>query len=229
MSSGGATTTTINNPTATANSGVVPVTHHRRRIGDSMADSYSSDNNKNLDHVQIGFDHSSNYHHDDDDDQQCNCNNGGHRHRQSAHHPFIRYLLVLKNVPENWVFGIEEIFLNFSDVLHSLRSRKNMGRTLFGLLMMLVVVSVFLKVSLMTNGGQLEVLGNRGRGNNGFLISTIRNVKNDWNKAQNVLADSERIFKRQMTEFPVSPGTNFPDEIFFFISCPPPRFDFFEN
>lgn len=207
MSTGGVTT---NNSV----SGSPPTTHHRRRIADSMADnSYSSDHNKLLDHVQIGFDHSTVYADDSDDGGgggggvgQCNCidgsscccsGDGGYRHHHFTHHPLVR-----KRVSQSLVLGVEGFFLYLSHVLHSLRSRKNVGRTLFFLLMILVVVSVFLKFLLMTNGGQLELIRNSAaRRNNGFSI--ITNFGNDLEKAQKVVSETDRVQKRQMKEFPV--------------------------
>lgn len=222
MSTGGATT---NNSV----SGSPTITHHRRRIADSMADySYTPDHNKLLDHIQIGVDHSTIVYADDDSDDDdgscggigggggqgniidgscCGCGGGGigggyrHHHYFAHQHPLVR-----KKVPQSLVYGVQGFFLYLSDILHSLRSRKNMGRTLFVLLMILVVVSVFLKFLIMTNGGQLELIRNSaGRRNNGGF-SIITSFRNDLEKAQNVVSEMDRVQKRQMKEFPVSIG-----------------------
>lgn len=177
---------------------------HRRRVVDSI-----NDHEKSSDVIPIGFDHSVN----ETDSETVNnrngvgylCNIGGGSHRH--HHPAIRHLLARKRVPENWVFLVEELWV----VMHSLGSRKNMGRTILGLLLLMVLVSVFLRFSFTVVVGGLRECGTRcGRTvviENGILI--VQSFKNGWSNAQKAMVDSEAssaegVQKRQMKEFPVS-------------------------
>ncbi|CAA2991971.1 O-fucosyltransferase 19-like [Olea europaea subsp. europaea] len=176
---------------------------HRRRVVDSI-----NDHEKSSDVIPIGFEHSMN----ETDSETVNnrngagylCNIGGGSHHH--HHPAIRHLLARKRVPENWVFLVEELWV----VMHSLGSRKNMGRTILGLLLLMVLVSVFLRFSFTVVVGGLRECGTRcGRTvaiENGILL--VQNFKNGWSNAQKAMLDSEAssaeaVQKRQMKEFPV--------------------------
>ncbi|XP_022889010.1 O-fucosyltransferase 19-like [Olea europaea var. sylvestris] len=194
MSNGGAT----NSGTSGSPRHSGPTSTHRRRVPDS-----TNDFEKSLDHVQISCDNSPE---DDDSETSKDDNVGGYQytcggsHHHHHHHPMIRYLLVRKRVPENWILGMEESILSAYSILHSLRSRKHVVRVILGLLMMLVVVSALLKFSFTVGiGGYREV--------NGILI--VQNFNNDWSNAQRVMFDSDAssgsdvMQKRQMKEFPV--------------------------
>ncbi|KAL2533819.1 O-fucosyltransferase family protein [Abeliophyllum distichum] len=166
---------------------------HRRRVADSV-----NDHEKSSNIIPIGFDHSMN---DMDSETVHNSNGVGYQYNSggsSHHHPAIRYLLIRKRVPENWVLLVGELRV----VMHSFGSRKNMGRTILGLLLLMVLVSVFLKFSftVVGGGGRTVVI------ENGILI--VQNFKNDWSNAQKVMLDSVAssagaVQKRQMKEFAV--------------------------
>ncbi|KAG8376984.1 hypothetical protein BUALT_Bualt09G0121100 [Buddleja alternifolia] len=182
MSSGGTTTNSATN--ATVNHGGATVTHHRRRAPDPI-------NDQENDHVQIPLlDHSKS-----DIDTEAlfsNSNGDGVVYQLHHHHPAIRYFLSRKRLPENCVLFVRG----------ALTSRKNMGRTILMFLLMLVVVSAFLKFSFLMGGGGKIVRTEKE-------ILFIQNFKNDFSSnAQKAVFDSESssgvaLQKRQMKEFPV--------------------------
>ncbi|KAF3614336.1 putative fructokinase-4-like [Capsicum annuum] len=200
MSTGGTTTTTTS--TTTTNSAtVIPITttaHHRRRVADTMStdpeynisdDDNDSNNNRNAEISDININNCGVFHH-------------YHHH----HHTLIKYLLVRKKLPENIVFRVEEWVLSVVTIMQSLRSRKNMVRTVFGLLLFFMVASVFFKFSFNVD----DVNGNLLKRENGIFV--LPNFKNDLVNAQRVLSESESssssssgdfVQKRQMKEIPV--------------------------
>lgn len=204
MSSGGTTTNPANN-TAQIHGGAT-VTHHRRRVADAMND---QEKEKPTDQVPIALDHSKS----DVDDEALfnNSNSNGVVYQYNSlhhhHHPVIRYLLSRKRVPENWVLWVEECLLSAWGVFNSLTSRKNMGRTVFMFLLVMVVVSAFLKFYFLIGAGGVA---------GGKIVRTekeilfIQNFKNDLlSNAHMAVFDSESssgaaLQKRQMKEFPVS-------------------------
>lgn len=158
----------------------------------------------------------SDYNFSSDDDNNYDNNpeisNCDLHHYHHHHHPLIKYLLVRKRVPENIVFRLEEWVLSVFTIIQSLRSKKNMGRTVFGFLMFLLVVSVFFKFSFMMMNENVDDLnGNFLKRENGIFV--LRNFKNDLGNAQRVLSESSSsvsalasvdfVKKRQMKEIPV--------------------------
>ncbi|KAL2481255.1 O-fucosyltransferase family protein [Abeliophyllum distichum] len=176
----------------------VPSSTHRRRVVDAMNDS-----EKPSDQIQIPLLYNSANEIDSEtltksDGVTYQYNGGG------KHHPVIRYLLKCKRVPENWVSAVDESMLSVRSVMHALGSRKNMGRRVIGLLLMLVVVSGFLKFHFMIGGHEGEVAGKMVRRDNELIV---QNFKNDLSNAQRVTFDSETssdsgVQKRQMRESP---------------------------
>ncbi|MCD7462023.1 O-fucosyltransferase 19 [Datura stramonium] len=206
MSTGGTTTTAAANSDSV--SPIPSTTHHRRRVADSMMTDAEKLSNHNI---------GSDYNFSDEDINNpeisnTNINNCGLHHYHHHHHPLIRYLLVRKRVPESIVFRVEEWVLSFGSIMQSLRSRKNMGRTVFGLLLFLMVASVFFKFSfMMMNGNVVDVNGNLLRRENGIFV--LPNFKNDLVNPQRLLSETESssssssswdfVRKRQMKEIPV--------------------------
>lgn len=203
MSTGG---TTITAAAVAVNSSdsvisISTTTHHRRRVADSAMTTADADYNFSDE------DNNNNY----NNPETSNCDL---HHYHNHHHPLIKYLLVRKRVPESIVFRVEEWVLSVSTIMQSLRSRKNMGRTVFGFLLFLLVVSVFFKFSFMMMNGNVEDLnGNFLKRENGIFV--LRNFKNDLVNAQRVLSETESsssglvsasdfVRKRQMKEIPVS-------------------------
>lgn len=198
--------------TAASSASVIPIaapptttTHHRRRAADGMSTdpdySFSDDeHNNNNNNTEIS-----------------NNNCGVVHHYHHHHHPLIKYLLVRKRVPESIVFRVEEWVLSVCTIMQSLRSRKNMGRTVFVSLMLFMVTSVFFKFSFMMMSGDVEDVnanGNLLKRENGIFV--LHNSKNDLVNAQRVLSETESsssllasssfgdfVRKRQMKEIPV--------------------------
>ncbi|KAA8518985.1 hypothetical protein F0562_016241 [Nyssa sinensis] len=143
-------------------------TTHRRRVADLMTES-----EKAPDHIVDG------------DEDEANCNNGTGCNNVHHHHtPLIRYLLLRRKgacLLEPLILRIEDFVLRLS-----LKLGRNMGRTIFGALMIMVVMSVFLKFSFMM-GSHVEVNGKRRE--NGLLI--LQTFKDDWSMAQKVVSDSD--------------------------------------
>lgn len=112
-------------------------------------------------------------------------------------------------VPEKVMVWVDDIMLGFGKVMSTLKSRKNMGRRILGVLMMLVVVSMFLKFSFMVgNHYNLEMINGKNRRLNGLFIL------NTWSKPQHqslVMMAAERdeeelssMPKRVLEKYPVS-------------------------
>ncbi|KAL7248459.1 hypothetical protein ACSBR2_003233 [Camellia fascicularis] len=91
-------------------------------------------------------------------------------------HRVIRYLWLLKKMEVMRGLAIAQCLL----------SGRNVGRTIFAALMMMVVVSVFVKVSFIVGGGNVEEgVSWKRRENNGFLIRQMFN--GDSSMAQRVV------------------------------------------
>ncbi|CAL5351385.1 unnamed protein product [Camellia sinensis] len=179
MSSGGATTTTSSSSCSGSPRLLGPTTH-RRRIPDLM------DAEKGLETAFLsnGLD-------DCDDDSDTN-----HNHNHNHHHyQAIRYLK--KKSP---YVRMEDSVLRACAILQYLVSGRNVGRAIFGVLMMMVMVSVFVKVSLMMGSGNVEVVNGKKR-ENGLLI--LQSFKDDWVLAQRVEESSGAVMpKRLLEKFP---------------------------
>lgn len=196
-----ATTVTV---TTNAGAGIpisvgVPTTH-RRRIADAMSDS-----DRVLDHSPVvGLSQvTSLNHHDDAQRNSCNnCGHHRHHHSSSLHrlsslhrHPLLWYLSFCRKATEARVIGLDESVSSFCDVLHYSKSRKNIIRWCFGLMMTLALISVSFKLFIMM-GGHAEFHGNP--------VRFIHNVRNDWAaNVQDVRAEDSILLKRQMKEFPI--------------------------
>lgn len=197
--------------TVAANSdSVIPIptttTHHRRRVADSAT--MTTTDSEKLSNSDYNFSS------DEDNSNNPEISNCDLHHYHHHHHPLIKYLLVRKRVPESIVFRVEEWVLNVSTIIHYLRLKKNMGRTVFGFLMILLMLSVFLKFSFMMINTNVEDLNaNFLRRENGiFVLPTFRNglgnpqriiSETESSSSGSVSASGDFIRKRQMKEIPV--------------------------
>lgn len=209
--------------TVAANSdSVIPIptttTHHRRRVADSAT--MTTTDSEKLSNSDYNFSS------DEDNSNNPEISNCDLHHYHHHHHPLIKYLLVRKRVPESIVFRVEEWVLNVSTIIHYLRLKKNMGRTVFGFLMILLMLSVFLKFSFMMINTNVEDLNaNFLRRENGiFVLPTFRNglgnpqriiSETESSSSGSVSASGDFIRKRQMKEIPVSVDFHFFTFFFF--------------
>ncbi|CAN1135013.1 O-fucosyltransferase 19 [Linum perenne] len=120
----------------------------------------------------------------------------------SQRHPVIRYLLLRRKLffflPEVLLVGVEEGCQRAAAMTQGLRSGKNMGRRIIGALMFMAVVSVFVKVFLLSHHFDylLEMKG--------LLI--LQTFKDDWAMAQRVLSETQSsIPKRLLEKSPQTP------------------------
>ncbi|OMP03485.1 GDP-fucose protein O-fucosyltransferase [Corchorus capsularis] len=112
-------------------------------------------------------------------------------HYNMQHHPVIRYLLLRKKllfswVPDAWCLWVDDTCHWAVNMVHSLRSGRNMGRKILGVLLLMAVVSVFLKVSLLSN--HVAEVNGKLKADNGLLI--LQTFKEDWSMAQRVVAET---------------------------------------
>ncbi|KAK7287466.1 hypothetical protein RIF29_00746 [Crotalaria pallida] len=197
MSSGGPTTSSSNSSPRVA----AGPTTTRRRVADNIdaaekQPSFSDfsevepDNQTNMSALPGGGPH---YHH--------------HHHTYHLHlHPITRYILlrtrILLCLPESFFLSVEHLFLWLAVVFQSLRSRKNVGRKIFTVLIVVAVMSVFLKVSLM--GGEVN---GKSSIENGHLI--LQRFKEDWASAQRVvtehMAETETSMPKRVLERVATP------------------------
>lgn len=140
-----------------------------------------------------------------EEEDNSNGNNGDHHHSYHHHHPVIRYWLLRSRMflfaPETWLLKIGDAYSSAATALQSLRSRRHMGRMIFGGLLLLVFFSVFVKFSRMPVHVDMN-----GRRDNGLLI--VQTIKEDWAMAQKVVAEvgaSDAVEpQRTLEKFPVS-------------------------
>ncbi|KAK4392284.1 O-fucosyltransferase 19 [Sesamum angolense] len=185
-------------------------THHRRRVAEDREKENSSDNvHIVLDHVKSGVDSEASY--DGNSNGGVYPQSSSHLHHHCHHLPLIRYFLIRKRVPENWVLHVEECVFSVRGFLYSSTPRKHMGRAVVAILLMMAVLSVFFKFFFLTGGGggtQKVGIGNFVRTEKEIVI--IQNFKNDLSSnAQKAVLDPEpssgsAVQKRQMKEFPVA-------------------------
>ncbi|KAI4356570.1 hypothetical protein L6164_000585 [Bauhinia variegata] len=194
MSSGGPTNSTSTSPKIAG-----PTNTTRRRVADlndaEKQQLYSSSDLTELeDDIYNGFNaggggtHHHHHHH--------------HHHNSNTNNPLyrvIRYLLLRRRIfcciPEYILFGFEHIFLWLAMMAQWLRSGKNMGRKVLGFLILMVVMSVFFKVSVIDGG--VDVNGRR-RIENGQLI--LRRFKEDWASAQKIVSETETSIPKRALE-----------------------------
>ena len=106
-------------------------------------------------------------------------------------------------VPEAWTAGIDEGLVWTAEMLQALRSGKNLGRKIFAALIVMAVVSLFVKVSFMS--GHVDVIEGKGKvekESNGLLI--LQSFKDESALAQRVVSESQNSMPKRVLEFSVS-------------------------
>ncbi|KAL5550138.1 hypothetical protein UlMin_000314 [Ulmus minor] len=143
----------------------------------------------------------------DEEDEPNGSNSGPHHihflHHHYFHHshhlPVIKYLLLRRRmfffVPETWLFAIEEGLLWTAAMVQSVRSGRNMGRKIFGALLFMAVVSLFVKISFLSN--HVEVEG-KVKDNNGVLI--LQTFKDESAIAQRVVSETQTSMPKRVLE-----------------------------
>ncbi|ESW05959.1 hypothetical protein PHAVU_010G007400 [Phaseolus vulgaris] len=191
MSSGGPTTTSSNTSPRVA----AGPTTTRRRVPDNISNS-AVDAEKQLPHQQVSSSFSDFSEVETDETSahvHAHAHSHAHPHAHHHHHlhPVTRYLLlrarILLCVPESLFLRVEQLALWVAGSVQGLRSGKYVGRKIFAALIGLLVMSVFLKVSLLGTG--VEMNGRRFKSiENGQLI--LQRFKEDWAYAQRVITET---------------------------------------
>ncbi|XP_065853021.1 O-fucosyltransferase 19 isoform X2 [Euphorbia lathyris] len=124
-------------------------------------------------------------------------------HHHHHHHPVIRNLLVRRKLffflPETWLLGVEDAWHWTATMAQALRSGKNIGRKIFAFLTLMVVVSLFVKVSFLDHNIERK-------SEKGLLI--LQTFKDDWAMAQRVINEnSASMPKRLLQKRPVPKQT----------------------
>ncbi|GAV65487.1 O-FucT domain-containing protein [Cephalotus follicularis] len=198
MSSGGPTSPRP--PTGPTTTTAAAATTTRRRVADipdptpDHTPTFSSSEEDDI--IDGSVSSSTGPHHYHHIHHQNNCNHCNHNHyHHHHHHPVIRYLMLrrkwwLFGLPETWVVGIEEGWKWTAAMV-----RKNTGRKILGLLILMVVISVFVKVSFWNRHVEKRST------ENGLLI--LQNFKDDWAVAQRAVTESQTSMpKRVLEKFP---------------------------
>ncbi|CAJ2655868.1 unnamed protein product [Trifolium pratense] len=191
MSSGGPTTTSSNTSPRVATTATGPTTTRRR-----VADNNNNNNNNTNDtekqqqnqNIPQSFSDFSELEQDDTVSSLNPIHHHAHAHVHHHLHPLTRYLLlrarILLYVPESFILRLEHLFLWLSGSVQCIRSGKNVGRKIFAILILMVVMSVFFKVSFI--GAGVEMNGKSIE--NGQLI--LQRFKEDWASAQRVVTEN---------------------------------------
>lgn len=210
MSSGGPTTTSSNTSPRVA----AGPTTTRRRVPDNISNS-AVDAEKQLPHQQVSSSFSDFSEVETDETSahvHAHAHSHAHPHPHAHHHhhlhPVTRYLLlrarILLCVPESLFLRVEQLALWVAGSVQGLRSGKYVGRKIFAALIGLLVMSVFLKVSLLGTG--VEMNGRRFKSiENGQLI--LQRFKEDWAYAQRVITETRNepsMPKRVLERLPVT-------------------------
>ncbi|KAK8613176.1 hypothetical protein V6N13_100946 [Hibiscus sabdariffa] len=115
-------------------------------------------------------------------------------------HLVIKYLQLRRKkllswVPETWFVWVDRPCHWVVNMAQSSRSGRKMGRKILGLLFLMAIISVFIKVSLLST--HVEVHG-KWRKENGLLI--LQTFKEDWAMAQRVLSETEPSVPKRVLE-----------------------------
>lgn len=184
MSSGGQISSTNSSPSAASAAIALPTTT-RRRVADCFMDPASA--------VPTNYNVSDN-HADADEDEESDPDRNGSSSICGAgsHHSVIKYLLLCRTVffcvPETWLLWT-------AAMLQSLLSGRNVGRKIFAALLLMAVISVFLKFSFLSS--HVEVV-DRKRTEGRLLI--LKTFKDDWAVAQRAVTENQAAMPKRVLE-----------------------------
>ncbi|XP_073044483.1 O-fucosyltransferase 19-like [Primulina eburnea] len=164
-------------------------THQRRRVAEYTND---QEKDKSAHAVQIALEYSKS---DLDSEALFNCNVG-------HHHRAVRYLLMRKRMPDNWVLCVEEFVLCWWRVLNSLTSWKRARLMILVLLLMMVMVSAFLKFCLFSGCGSTAAHAAGDFVGLNFVNDFSSNVKGEYFYSKS-FGSSNVGLKRKMKESPI--------------------------
>ncbi|KAE8721039.1 O-fucosyltransferase family protein isoform 2 [Hibiscus syriacus] len=161
----------------------------RRRLAELPTTESDSNNSSccNLNYCKLCSDHEEN----DNSNGYIpyTCSSCAHHHYHH-HHPVIRYPLLLLHrkmllfsfVPDAWFIWVDHTCHRAVNMVSGLRSGKNMGRKILGVVLFMTVVSVFLSFL----GSRVEINSKR-KSEKGVLV--LQKPKEDWASAQRVVAE----------------------------------------
>ncbi|KAF4356969.1 hypothetical protein F8388_015945 [Cannabis sativa] len=123
-----------------------------------------------------------------------------HHHYCHHHHPVTKYLLLRRRmfscVPEKWLIRIEDGFYWMATIIQSLRSGKNLGRRIILALLLMAVVSLFVKFSFLSSHVDVDT---NVKENNGLLI--LQTFKDDSAMAaQQAITESQTSMPKRVLE-----------------------------
>lgn len=129
----------------------------------------------------------------EDEEEDPNDFSSGSYHHHCYHHYHNRRQIPL-TMRETCLHNIEDGFYWTVDMVKSLTSGRNVVRKIFGCLLLMMVLLVFVKVSFLTQ--HVKVSGTRRE--NGLLV--IKTFRDDWAMAQNVVAETQTPLPRRVLE-----------------------------
>ncbi|KAE8099275.1 hypothetical protein FH972_017269 [Carpinus fangiana] len=125
------------------------------------------------------------------DGSNCGSSHVHYHHHHHFHHPVIKVLLLRSRaffcLPDKWLLWAAVMAQSF-------RSGRNMGRKIFGLLILMAVLSVFVKVSFLSS----HVERREKKMDNGLFI--VQTFKDDWSMAQRAVAESHTFMPKRVLE-----------------------------
>ncbi|XP_024024927.1 O-fucosyltransferase 19 [Morus notabilis] len=126
-----------------------------------------------------------------------------HHYSPHHHHPVARYLLLRRRmllcVPEAWMVGIEEGVLWTAAMVQALRTGKSAGRKIFVALIVMAVLSLFVKVSFLSGHVDVDGKANVEKESNGLLI--LQTFTDESAMAQRVVSEAQNSMPKRVLEF----------------------------